>query len=107
MKDIYKRMSEAHRHLAGTWAIVPFIMCMILSMYLSHRVTEYCVIHYSRGRDAWDEGIRLIRTNSRELTDGSQLTIPEYSIRIIAIVIFTMLAYAFWMLVLAYLKRGK
>jgi hypothetical protein len=99
-----KRMSTLHRPLFGTWAAVPFIICMIASMCFSHWVTEYCVIRYSHGDNAWNEGVRLIRSNSRELTDGSQLTVLEGGIRTAAIVLIFLFAYVFWFFVFASLS---
>ena len=99
-----KRLSILHKQLFGTWAVVPFVICMIASMCFSQWVTEYCVIRYSHGENAWNEGVRLIRSNSRELTDGSQLTVMEHSIRIIAIVLISLFAYVFWLFVLASLN---
>lgn len=105
LEDKPKWVLVVEKYLFGSWVLVPFLICGILSIYLIHRITEYYLICWSRGSDVWDRGVRLIYSTHRELTDGSLLTIPEYLIRMMAIILLSFFAFAFWTYFWAYLNK--
>ena len=104
LKDSPKWMLAPKRFLFGTWAIVPFLICTIFTLNFSARIVDHWTIRYCYGQGTWDEGVRLIHLNSRELSNGSFITIPEHSVRVIAHLVISMLAFAFWMYLLTYLN---
>jgi len=77
---------------------------MIPTVYLVQKITEFGAIYYGHGPDVWENGVRLVHLTARELSDGTQLTMAEHAIRIFAISLISLLAFAFWMFIFTYLN---
>ena len=91
-----------NKHFLHTWMVLLCVICMIPTLCLAQKITEFWAICYVHGHDAWDNGVRLIQSNKRELTDGSQLTVSAHMARVFALCFISCLGLAFWMLVLTY-----
>ena len=83
--------------------IIVLLLC-IPTLFLIYNIAEFGVINYLHDQDAWDNKVRLVYPNSGKLSDGSQLTIAEYIIYVLVIILFSTLAFLFWTFVFTYLN---
>jgi hypothetical protein len=93
-----------NKYFLCKWMALLFVVCIVPTIYFSQKATEYGAISLARGHSVWEDGIRLVQFNKRQLTDGSQLTMTEHLVRLLVLCFISFRAVIFWVFVLTYLN---
>lgn len=80
------------------------LLCLIPTGFLNYKIAEFTAINYIHSQEAWENNVRLVHPTRRNLSDGSQLTMPEYVIYFFMFFILSALAFLFWTFIFTYLN---
>jgi len=99
--DWYKKWTVAVEKYCNF--ILVILLC-IPTMFISYKTSEYVVIRFIVGQDAWESQVRMVQPNRRELSDGSKLTIPENTVYITGLVFLSAIGFLFWTFLFTYIN---